>query len=515
MQPKDIAQNLHPLEAKALPAIAKHGKLPEIEKASGLKEVEAMRAAQWLENKGLVKIESVAVETVSLDKNGVAYAKDGLPERRFIKEVDPVEPKSVGRIAKETGLSEEEVSVTIGVLKKKAAIELVKEKDGTLNIILTTHGQQVKDKPFFEEKFLESLKQPRDVSSLKDEERFALQSLRKRKDIVRVEAGKDRTFSLTDLGKKVAKVAIKVEATSDSLTPNMLKSGSWKGKTFRRYDTSINVPKVTGGKRQAYSEFLHKVRLKLVEMGFIEMTGPIIETEFFNFDALFQPQNHPARTWSDTYRIVSPKQGDLPPKRIVDAVKAAHENGGRTGSKGWQYAWDPEIAKQLMPRAHDTAISPRYLSGHAGKLTIPGRYFSIVRCYRPDVIDATHGVEFSQLGGFVIGSSLNFRHLLGLLKSFAAEFTGAEEFKFFPDYFPFTEPSVQISAKHPEFGWMELCGAGIFRPEVTEPLGIKEPVIAWGFGIDRLAMMKLAINDIRQLFSHDLKFLREAPKVRI
>ena len=159
-----------------------------------------------------------------------------------------------------------------------------------------------------------------------------------------------------------------------------------------------------------------------------------------------------------------------------------------------------------MPIAHDTAISPMTLSSK--DLEIPGKYFQIQRCYRPDVIDATHGVEFNQMGGFVLDENLNFKHLLGLLKMLAVEFTGAKEMKFYTDYYPFTEPSVQVSVKHPQLGWVELAGAGIFREELTKPLGVDVPVIAWGFGIDRLAMFKLKLNDIRGLFSTDLQWLR-------
>jgi len=141
-------------------------------------------------------------------------------------------------------------------------------------------------------------------------------------------------------------------------------------------------------------------------------------------------------------------------------------------------------------------------------LEIPGKYFQIVRCYRPDVIDATHGVEFNQMGGFVIDENITFRHLLGLLKEFAKEMAGTDKVRFYTDYFPFTEPSVQLSAKHPDLGWIEFGGAGLFREELTAPLGIKQPVIAWGLGIDRLAMFKLGITDIRELFSYKLDWLR-------
>lgn len=253
-------------------------------------------------------------------------------------------------------------------------------------------------------------------------------------------------------------------------------------------------------------EFLNKIKAKLVQLGFNEMTGPLIETEFFNFDALFQPQNHPARTWTDTYHLKEPVHGKLPDDLVVNRVKMTHEDGGQTASKGWGYKWSPEVAMQLMPRAQGTALSARTM---ASKPKIPCRYFAIARCYRPDVLDATHLLEFNQMEGFVADESISFKALLGILKQFAIEVAGAEEVRFYPDYYPFTEPSVQMSAKHPQLGWVELGGAGIFRPEVTNPLGIDVPVMAWGLGIDRLAMFKLGIKDIRYLFSQDLKWLRE------
>ena len=187
-------------------------------------------------------------------------------------------------------------------------------------------------------------------------------------------------------------------------------------------------------------------------------------------------------------------------------MKAAHENGWTTGSSGWGYKWDPDKAAKLMPRAHGTCLSARCL---AHNVEIPGKYFSIARCFRPDIIDATHLLEFNQVEGIVIDPDLTFRDLLGILKMFAIEFADAEKIKFYGDYYPFTEPSVQLSAKHPKLGWIEFGGAGIFREELTKPLGVDVPVIAWGLGIDRLAMFKLGIKDIRYLFAQNLKWLRE------
>lgn len=284
-----------------------------------------------------------------------------------------------------------------------------------------------------------------------------------------------------------------------NIHPSLLKTGLWRKVKLKKYNVKAAGRRIHPGKVQPYQKFIMQVKQRLVELGFREMTGPAIETEFWNFDALFQPQNHPSRDWTDTYKLKNPKYGDLPDKKIVEAVKKSHE-------ESWGYRWDENKAKQLVPRAHDTAISPRYL---AKGVEIPGKYFNLVRCYRPDVIDATHGVEFNQLGGFVIGEDMSLKNLLGLLKMFAIEFGGAEKVKFLPDYYPFTEPSVQISAKNKKLGWVELAGAGIFRKEMVEPLGIKVPVIAWGIGIDRLAMCALGIDDIRNLFSQNLVWLRK------
>jgi phenylalanyl-tRNA synthetase alpha chain len=223
-------------------------------------------------------------------------------------------------------------------------------------------------------------------------------------------------------------------------------------------------------------------------------------------DALFMPQFHSARDIHQAYYIKDPAYCKLDEK-IVEKVKKAHENGFETGSKGWQYKFDGKRTHRNLLRTQGTACSARMLASQ--NLKIPGKYFGITRCFRYDVIDATHNCDFYQTEGIVVEQGLNLKHLFGLLKMFAKEFAETDEVKLVPAYFPFTEPSVELFAKHPKLGWIELGGAGIFRPELVKPLTGKEvPVIAWGLGIDRIAMFKLGIKDIRQLFSHDLKFLR-------
>ncbi|NIO21472.1 MAG: phenylalanine--tRNA ligase subunit alpha [Candidatus Aenigmarchaeota archaeon] len=503
MRVQELLETLHPLERKVIPFLRDSIELEDLAEKSGMKKIEAMRALQWLENKNVLKIKSVSREIINLDENGRFYLEKGLPERRFLENLDG--EMSLSEIKEKAKLNDDEVRVCLGILKSKYAISILGDR-----VEATEKKRELLKDGFIEEKFLKRL--PLKVSDLRGEDRTVYSRLSKRKRIVKKEEMKLKYVDITNLGKEVL---LKFKKTKigdliEKLSPKMLKDRSWKGKGFRRYDIKINVPEIYGGKRHPYSEFIQNVRETLIKLGFKEMEGPIIELEFFNFDALYQPQNHPARDWSATYRIREPRYGRLPDRRIVKNVKHTHENGWKTGSKGWGYEWSEKISSQLMPRAHDTAISPRYL---AKGVEVPGRYFNLVRCFRPDVIDSTHGVEFNQLGGFVIDKELSFRHLLGLLNQFVFETTGIEETRFVPDYFPFTEPSVQISAKHPKFGWVELAGAGVFRPELTEPLGVKEPVIAWGFGIDRLAMIKLNIKDIRNVFSHDIEFLRKSKKV--
>ncbi len=240
-------------------------------------------------------------------------------------------------------------------------------------------------------------------------------------------------------------------------------------------------------------------------MGFEEMRGPLVENEFWDMDALYMPQFHPARNIHDVYFVKEPATCREIEAPFGKNVAAAHKDGGKTGSTGWRYPFDIERAKRLILRSQGTAVSARRL---ASAPKVPGKYFSIARCFRYDSVDATHAPDFYQVEGIVLGEDINFKALLGLLQLFGQEIAKAGEFQFRPAYFPFTEPSVELHVKHPELGWMELGGAGIFRPEVTKPLGVDVPVIAWGLGLDRMAMVALGIKDIRDLFSRDLDFIR-------
>jgi phenylalanyl-tRNA synthetase alpha chain len=423
-----------------------------------------------------------------LTEEGKGYLKNGLPEKNLVEFLDslPQKTATIGRTFSQ-------------VKNYPIALKWAMEKNWVL---------KQADK-------LTLLKPPHET-----EEEVALEKIHEGKKvdekILNVLIQRNLVMKVSETYVKTEKELAKTGNVIDKLTYEMIVTGLWKDKKFKPVEVEVARgklgKKITPANRQPYNQFLMYVREKLVKLGFKEMVGPTIEMEFWNFDALFQPQNHPARDWTQTYSLKYPEElGRLPSGKIVERVKMTHEDGWKTGSTGWRYKWSAEKAAQLMPRAHDTAITPRYM---AKGIEIPGRYFDMVRCYRPDVLDATHGVEFIQTGGIVVAKDLTFKHMLGLLKMFAMEIAGIKKVKFFTDYYPFTEPSVQISGLHPKLGWIELAGAGIFRPELTEPLGVKEPVLAWGFGIDRLAMNALKINDIREMFTRNLEWLRNQKVVK-
>ncbi|MBS3113662.1 phenylalanine--tRNA ligase subunit alpha [Candidatus Woesearchaeota archaeon] len=506
MEIKKLAESLNPIERKVVKVLDNFSSFHDIIKITGLKDIEVMRALQWLQNKNIVKIKEEQKEIVSLEDNGIKYLKYGLPERIFLEALGS--PISIADLAKKAKLTSEEIAISLGTLKSKAAIEITKGKEIVMSI--TGQGRHLLKHGLPEEQFLKE-HFPRELISLNEEEKFVLENLRKRKKIVKVGLTKIISAEFTETGKKLAKEKLD-EDLIEKLNPALIKSGAWKGKKFRRFDVKINVPQIFAGRKQHYRRFLDEVRQKFIALGFKEMTGPVVETDFWDMDALFMPQFHSARDIHQGYYVKEPKYAKDLPENVVKNVKAAHENGFGTGSKGWGYDFDVKRTHRHILRTQGTACSARMLASK--DLKIPGKYYAIARCFRYDVVDATHLSDFFQTEGIVVEEGLNFRHLKGLLRMFAEEFAETYQIKIVPGYYPYTEPSASLYAKHPQLDWIELGGSGIFRPEMVKPLlGREVPVLAWGIGLDRLAMFKLGIKDIRQLFSHDLEFLRNAKVV--
>jgi phenylalanyl-tRNA synthetase alpha chain len=452
-------------------------------------------ACLWLHSKGLVDLKEDKEEFVELNEEGKSYLREGLPERQALNAVRNG-AKTVKELSERLGEGKTRIALTW--LMKRGLATIVSGR-----IELTPKGREALAKKTREEEVLARLAEKTSVKGIPD-----LALAEERGKILKRTQEIKRTVKLTAAGAKIVKTGLEAEKTVNVLTSQMIKSGDWKKTKFRPYDIKAKTPPIRIGKKQPYLELLDEAREYLFSIGFTEIRYPIIETEFWNFDALYQPQFHPARTPSDTYYIREPKKGELP-EAYAAIVKATHENGWKTGSTGWRYKWDPEKAKKLLLRTHTTAATVRAMKEHGES---PAKYFTISRNFRRDVIDATHLPEFFQCDGIIIQEEMNFRELLGMLKEFALRFAGTDKVSFRTAYFPYTEPSVELVAEHPKLGPLELGGAGMFRPEVRLPAGVKAEVMAWGLGFDRLSMIKLGLKDIRELFSHDLEWLEKARK---
>ncbi len=513
MAPNDLIkllESLHPLENKVLLSFDRADSLPatELLKLSGLDESRLDMASGWLQTKGLLEVKEESVTAlVSLTETGNEYREKGTPEKRIINALREGKQFTVKDIIQSWGMDPTEVSSATGELKTSGVIKIVQGGRIELSAAANTGPYD----------FLQSIVEETSggnivLSGLPKEKQDLIQAnfhkRGKSKGIFRITEKKNRSYVLTADGKELLRLLKERGAVTEEasmLTPEMLKQGTWKNKKFRAYNIALNPPRQSIGRKHPYKEFLDFVKYKFIGMGFEEMRGPLVENEFWDMDALFMPQFHPARNIHDVYFVKEPATSKKIEEPFDKQVAAAHKNGGKTGSTGWRYAFDIERAKRLILRSQGTAVSARTL---ASGPKIPGKYFSIARCFRYDAVDATHAPDFYQVEGIVLGEEINFKTLLGLLKLFGQEIAKAGEFQFRPAYFPFTEPSVELHVKHPELGWMELGGAGMFRPEVTVPLGVNVPVIAWGLGLDRMAMVALGIQDIRDLFSKDLDFIR-------
>jgi len=497
-------------EQKIITALQKLGGKAAVEQLIAdceFPDATVMRAALMLQEKDLVKISAELQTQIKLTPEGELHAKNGLPERRLIKTVAALGGSAtIDKAAKTAKIEPQFIQIALSwALRKKWAVydsatKTIRIADPRLHQVVI---------PEENDEALLSFLCARTQTALNDlnaELQTAVETLKKRK-LLTAELKTKRILEITHAGSHAALDNKTRTEEVTQLTPELIITGKWRTAKLQKYNIEAPVAKTWAGKKHPYLSFLEEVRAKLVALGFKEMTGTNVETSFFNFDALYTPQDHPARDEVGIYFVKNPEFGNLNPyESAVANVKATHQNGWKTGSTGWGYNYSEQEAKRLILRGHGTCLSARTLLSK--DLQIPSKYFSIARCYRPEVVDKTHLSEFNQVEGIVVDENLTLRDLLGVLAKFAREIAGADKVRFKPDYFPFTEPSVELSAYKEGYGWVEFGGSGIFRPEVTMPLGVKVPVIAWGLGVDRLFMMRAGVEDIRSIFSQDLDWLR-------
>lgn len=329
--------------------------------------------------------------------------------------------------------------------------------------------------------------------------------LAKRGELAKLKSRTQRTLKLTDAGRAALAVAdVKQEKTA--LTPEDIQSGAWRNITLRPYDVTLEAARVYPAKIHPLRKIQEEIRRTFLEMGFEEIVSPMVESAFWNFDALYQPQDHPARDMQDTFYMADPARVDLPPAERVEPVRRTHEDGWETGSEGWGYRWSAETARRVVLRTHTTAATIRALAADPNP---PRKVFCVGWTYRNETISFKHLPVFHQVDGVVIDEEANLSTLLGTLQEFYYKM-GFGQVKFKPAFYPYTEPSCDVVVYMESRGkWLEMGGSGIFRPEVTQPLGCKHPVLAWGLGVERLAMLRYGFDDIRDLYRSNLDAMED------
>ncbi|NHJ33301.1 MAG: phenylalanine--tRNA ligase subunit alpha [Asgard group archaeon] len=480
----------------------------DIIKTTKFDQVKVARIILELSENGLVDSIEKTERQVVLTKEGQSYVEKGLPEKQVFSILKKEKERILLEDFKEkSGLDPQLINIAIGWLRRKKWVEFFKEgkktyiqakkltKDIDEEVILSISKKEIAEK-FGQSQIEESIK-----------------NLGKR-GILEVIEIRTRIAKLTSEGKELVSKGIKVqEKLETTLTPRMIITGSWKNKKFKQYNPAEDVPVTYFGRKHPVMEVINELREIFLEMGFKEIRGPIIESEFWNFDALFQPQDHPARELADTFKIAKPSKAKLPDKKLVDVVAKTHEDGWITKSTGWGYKWQMSEAEKICLRTHTTATTCRHLSKAFKEWTPPEKVFSIDRVYRNEAVDFTHLAEFMQFEGIIVEKDVNLRHLMGNLKTFYGKM-GFKKIRLIPSFYPYTEPSMSTLIYVDKFRqWIEMGGSGIFRPEVTLPFGVKEKVLAWGQGLDRLVMLKLDLDDIREVYSTDINRLRNTPVI--
>ncbi|PWB49226.1 MAG: phenylalanine--tRNA ligase subunit alpha [Candidatus Methanoperedenaceae archaeon] len=477
--------NLTNNEKRVLLALSKKENFsPEDLAAASELNIEAtMQSAFMLAEKKLCEVKETITTIYNLTKEGEQYSQISLPERQVIDAIKA--PLLLSDLKKK--FPPQMVGIALGWLRKKNWVKI--EGDRIIPLEKAEVGE--------DETILSKLKKG-PLSDIGE----AVRDLIKRNLVEKTEK-KSRIIIITEDGKALAEGGLNIEEEIAQLTPTIITSGSWKNAHMRPYDIHTRIKPIYGAKLHPYRRLINEMRQIFLEMGFTEIKGDIVQSSFWNFDALFQPQEHPAREMQDTFHLAT--ECDLP-EEYIKPVKEMHENGGGI-SHGWGGKWSEDVARKQVLRTHTTAVTIKYLADHPDT---PVKAFCIDRAYRREAIDPTHTPEFEQLEGVVMDKDVSFKNLLGCLTEFYHRM-GFDEVRFRPGYFPYTEPSVEPEVYIESRGkWVELGGAGVFRKEVTLPLGIKQPVLAWGLGVSRVAMLRLGLKDLRELYQSDIDWLRKS-----
>ena len=471
--------------------------LDELLEATGWSDqVHVAGAGAGLAEDGLVEITEDRGQSVSLGDEGAKAAADGLLEARLWGWLSEQKAAERTMSALSAAFERHEAGPGVGLLKSlgikvEAGALVADDEDAVISAIEQRTS------------FIQSLSAgPLDASSL---DAVMTDHFSGRKGLLAIEEHVSRSWSLTEAGASMDESGLQEVELVGDVTPELLQGESWRDAEFKPFDVNAPAPVPVGGRPHPMQALIEMIRSVFLEMGFSEIEGDFVQSAGWNMDSLFIPQSHPARTMQDTFYLSEPEQVEVE-QEYLDLWARVHEHGHDTGSRGWGTPFDQEEAKKALLRTHTTVNTVRHIAENPHE---PCRVFGIGRVFRQESIDRTHLPEFYQIEGIIHESEANLPMLISTLKTFYSKM-GFPDVRVRPAYFPYTEPSVEVDVMW-RGEWLELGGSGIFRPEVTEPLGTEWPVCAWGLGLERLAMLILELDDIRELYQPDLERLRRMP----
>jgi len=460
-----VSQVLHEIEKKIISSLKiNENQTPEqLEESTKLSSDQIRRGIEWLRLKEIINVNETQKIFYRLGKNGLESLENGLPEKRLLQLLFDG-PRNITDLQKELGSV---FGPSIGLARKNNWIE--------------TNNNEIslKNKPdkIPGEKTIEIIQKEKTSIDLLD--KTEIEYLQKRPDFLEEEIEKIKEISLSESSKNIQVSELPVGI-----------------------DVEAKVPQTFMGRTHPLKDTIDEIREIFVTLGFSEIIGNMTQSSFWNFDALFTPQDHPAREMQDTFYLDGILSKKIATPEQIKKVSASHKNN-------WKYSWDIRESQKMVLRTHTTCVTIKHL---AETKPDEARFFSLGRVFRNEKVSYKHLVEFNQIEGVVIGKDATLRNLMGIQREFYKRI-GITKIKFWPTFFPYTEPSLQTMVYNDRLGkWVELFGMGIFRPEVTKPLGITKPVLAWGGGIERIAMLKYGLDDVREFYNNNLDWLRNVPK---
>ena len=367
-----MSQVFHEIEKKIIAALKTESKLtPEkLEKLTKLSPDQVRRGIEWLKLKKLTVVDETKNVNFSLGKNGLESLRDGLPERRLLDLIKKG-PMKISDLQNQLGSV---FGPAMGLAKKSNWVESLENEISLKNYPVSIPGEKTL-KQIGEDKVPITKIDKDDLTSLLKRPEFLVENIVKTKEI------------------SLSKNAQTLDITNS---------------TLGAIDVEAKVPEVYVARTHPLKDTIDEIREIFVTLGFTEIFGNITQPSFWNFDALFTPQDHPARELQDTFYLDGLSSKKIGTTEQIRNVSESHK-------KGWRYYWDINEARKMVLRTHTTCVTIKHLADNKPD---EARVFSLGRVFRNEKVSYKHLVEFNQIEGVVVGRNANLRNLMGIQKEF-------------------------------------------------------------------------------------------------